>query len=192
MKREDIIKILGEDADKDKVTALLDALHAEINTHKVAAEEAKTALLEKGQELEAAATSAKDAEDLRDKLTKLQAKYDADTQAATERLEDLRFDAMLEGAIRDAKGRNLKAIKALLDTDALKASKNQAADAQAAVAALTQAEDSAFLFGPPDSKPTGQKADVGGKTDTKPPEGKEEPASLHDALNQRYGRKSDP
>lgn len=51
-------------------------------------------------------------------------------------------------------------------------------------------EKSPYLFR--SVTPTGQKADVGGKTDTKPPEGKEEPTSLHDALNQKYGRKNDP
>ena len=170
MKREDIIKILGEDADKDKVTALLDAMHAEISAHKDAASQAQAALAEKGKELEAAAATAKDAEDLRGKLAELQTKYEAEAQAAARRLEALQLEALVDGAIRDAKGRNLKAIKALMDMDALAASKNQQADAQAAVAALAGAQDSAFLFGPPDPKPTGQRADVGGRTDGVPPE----------------------
>ena len=42
--------------------------------------------------------------------------------------------------------RNLKAAKALLDVDALKASKNQDADIDAAIEALTKGEESAFIF----------------------------------------------
>ncbi len=58
MKREDIIKILGEDADKDKVTALLDAMHAEIKTHKDAADTAKAELATKVTELAEATKNA--------------------------------------------------------------------------------------------------------------------------------------
>ena len=42
---------------------------------------------------------------------------------------------------------NAKAIRALLDVDTLKASKNQKDDVAAAVKALAEAEDSKMLFG---------------------------------------------
>ena len=51
---------------------------------------------------------------------------------------------MLKDAITAAKGRSDKAIRALLDVDALKASKNQTADLKAALEKLKQ--DSGYLF----------------------------------------------
>lgn len=57
---------------------------------------------------------------------------------------DYAFDAAVKNAIRSASGRNEKAIMALLDTDALKASKNQEADIKAALDNLKKEND--YLF----------------------------------------------
>ena len=71
----------------------------------------------------------------------------------------------LDGKLRDKGARNLKAAKALLDVDALKASKNQDADIDAAIDALTKGADTAHEFNP---QPTGQKANIGGPTGNTP------------------------
>lgn len=57
---------------------------------------------------------------------------------------DYAFDAALKEAIRAASGRNEKAIMALLDTDALKASKNQESDIKSALENLKKDND--YLF----------------------------------------------
>lgn len=57
---------------------------------------------------------------------------------------DYAFDAAVRGAIRGAGGRSEKAIMALLDVDALKASKNQEADIKAALDGLKKEND--YLF----------------------------------------------
>lgn len=57
---------------------------------------------------------------------------------------DYAFDAALKEAIRAASGRNEKAIMALLDMDALKASKNQESDIKAALESLKKDND--YLF----------------------------------------------
>lgn len=57
------------------------------------------------------------------------------------------FDDMLTESIRASKGINTKAIKALLDMDSLRASKNQKEDIADAIKALSEAEDSKMLFG---------------------------------------------
>ena len=62
---------------------------------------------------------------------------------------------MLKTAIADAKGKNAKAITALLDIDALKASKNQATDVADALKKLSEAEDSKMLFGEPEATKLG-------------------------------------
>lgn len=57
---------------------------------------------------------------------------------------DYAFETAVKGAIRGAGGRSEKAIMALLDTETLKASKNQEADIKAALEALKKEND--YLF----------------------------------------------
>lgn len=76
------------------------------------------------------------------------------------KIADRDFEDVLKDAISGAKGKNAKAIRALLDLDTLKASKNQKDDVAAAIKALTEAEDSAFLFAKDDDA-----AGVVGKAD---------------------------
>ncbi|MEG1012536.1 MAG: phage scaffolding protein, partial [Ruthenibacterium sp.] len=49
-------------------------------------------------------------------------------QDAAEKIAAMQFDTALDGAIGAAKAKNAKAVKALLDVDALRASKNQTED----------------------------------------------------------------
>ena len=77
-----------------------------------------------------------DVKDLQGQVAKL-TKDMADKEAAHKaQLADLAFDGVLKDAITAARGRNDKAIRALLDVDALKASKDQTADIRAALEAL--------------------------------------------------------
>lgn len=70
-------------------------------------------------------------------------------------LADRDFNDLLKDSISEAKGRNARAITALLDIDTLKASKNQKADVEAALKLLSEQEDSKMLFGEPEAKPVG-------------------------------------
>lgn len=63
------------------------------------------------------------------------------------KLADRDFSDFLREGITAAKGRNVKAITALLDVDALKKSKNQKEDIAAALKELSEAADSKMLFG---------------------------------------------
>lgn len=78
-----------------------------------------------------------DVNDLNGQIKKLQNDITAQADA-------FRFDALLDGAIRDAKGRNVKAVRALLDMDSLKCSKDQTSDVKAALEALSKSD--AYLF----------------------------------------------
>lgn len=88
-----------------------------------------------------------DADDLQKQikdLNKALEDKDADYQA---KIADRDFNDLLTASITEHKGLNAKAIKALLDTEALKGSKNQKADIDKAIAGLAEAEDSKMLFG---------------------------------------------
>lgn len=65
---------------------------------------------------------------------------------AAAQVEAVRFDARLDAAIGKARGRSAKAIKALLDLDTLRQSKEPDKDIPAALDAL--AKDSGYLFEP--------------------------------------------
>ena len=72
------------------------------------------------------------------------AKFEQAEKEHTAKLADMEFDGLLSGAISAAKGKNAKAIRALLDVDTLKASKNQEADIKTALEALQK--DNGYLF----------------------------------------------
>lgn len=83
-----------------------------------------------------------------------------DTEYAKQ-LADRDFQDMLKEAIATAKGKNAKAITALLDVDTLKASKNQKEDVAAALKGLAEAEDSKMLFGEPEPEVIGKGDPIG-------------------------------
>ena len=102
-----------------------------------------------GQDIEGVRKSAKEWEE----------KYNQAIADHKQQMDDLAFDGILKDAILAAKGKSDKAIRALLDVDTLKASKNQANDIKAALEALQK--ESGYLFGddqgapPPYSPNTG-------------------------------------
>lgn len=63
-----------------------------------------------------------------------------------QKIADRDFEDSLKEAIAKANGLNPKAIRALLDVDALKGSHNQKDDIANAIKTLTEAEDSKMLF----------------------------------------------
>lgn len=90
----------------------------------------------------------KQIEDLKDDLEKKDEEYQRQISGRD-------FDDLLKESISQAKGRNAKAITALMDVEKLKESKNQKDDVAAALKALSEQEDSKMLFGEPDPKPVG-------------------------------------
>ena len=79
------------------------------------------------------------------------AKAEQAEKDAAARIADMEFDGDLKDAITASKGRNAKAIRALLDVDALKASKNRAEDIQKALEGLKK--ESGYLFEPDQTPP---------------------------------------
>lgn len=92
-----------------------------------------------------------DVKDLQGQVTKLTKDLSDQAEAHKKQLTDLAFDGVLKEAITAARGRNAKAIRALLDVDALKASKDQTADIKSALEALKK--DSGYLFDSEETPP---------------------------------------
>lgn len=70
------------------------------------------------------------------------------------------FDSALDAAIRDAGGRSVRAVRGMLDLDALKASRDRTADIAAALEAL--AKENAWAFAAPQGD-TGATVSTGGE-----------------------------
>lgn len=85
-----------------------------------------------------------DVKDLQGQVAKLTKDLADQAEAHKKQLADLAFDGVLKDAITAARGRNDKAIRALLDVDKLKASKDQTTDIKAALEDLKK--DSGYLF----------------------------------------------
>lgn len=92
-----------------------------------------------------------DVQDLQTQVTRLTQDLTERERTHQEQLAGLEFDSALKDAITAAKGRSVKAVRAMLDVDALKASKNRDADIRAALEALKQ--DSGYLFEPAETPP---------------------------------------
>ena len=109
-----------------------------------------------------------DVKDLQGQITKLQGDLATKDKEMQAKLADLSFEGELKDAITGAKGRNAKAIMALLDMETLKKSKDRSKDITAALEALKK--DSGYLFEddqgtpPPYAAGTGTNG-AGGKDD---------------------------
>lgn len=84
-------------------------------------------------------------------------KYETAQLQAQEDLEKVKFDHEIESAIRDSKARNITAVKALLDINELKDSKNRTEDIKNAL--MKTKEENDFLFS--DAAPTGTGGSLG-------------------------------
>lgn len=133
-------------ADYDKQKEKLDAANDTIKANDIAMKDLQTKL---DEFKDADVTGLKQRiSDLETEKTNIKKDYDA-------KMADRDFNDLVKESITALKGKNAKAITALLDVESLKASKNQKEDIAAALKALSEAEDSKMLFGEPEPKPAG-------------------------------------
>jgi hypothetical protein len=136
--------------DKEAIEKIMAQHGKDIEAHKGAAETAaKDCDTLKGQ-LEDVSKKLKafdgvDVEALRGEIDTLKTDMATKEAGFQSQLADRDFQALLAAGITEAKGKNPKAIAALLDIDALKASKNQKEDMAAVIKALAKSD--AYLFG---------------------------------------------
>lgn len=162
MTREQLKALLPEGTTDEAIGKVLDAVHAEITPHKDAAKKAQDDLAAKIAELDGVSKKAATADEKTKAYDDLLKKYNDDLAAANARAAAVEFDSVLDGVLRDKGARNIKAARAMLDLDTLRASTNRDADIAAAVDGIVTGEDTAFLFGAAPAAPTGEHAGVGG------------------------------
>ena len=85
-----------------------------------------------------------DVKDLQGKITALNDQLSTQKADFEKQLADRDFDDLLNGAIVGSKAKNVKAVRALLDLETIRASKNQSADIEAALKKVKEEND--FLF----------------------------------------------
>lgn len=119
----------------------IEAAKGEVETVKAELEQTKTQL----QEANTTIDGFKDYDQVKAQVEEYKTEYERSKVEYETKITDMQFGAALESAITAAGGRNAKAVKALLDVDALKASKNQEADIKAAIEACQK--DNGYLFG---------------------------------------------
>lgn len=142
MKRDDVQKQIPG-ITKEQLDWLMGENGRDITAEKEKAQTLQTDLANANQQLRTAQEGLKAFEgvnvgELQGQIARLKADL-------AEQADSFAFDSVLDGAIRDAKGRDVKAIRGMLDLDKLKASKDRTADIKAAIEAL--AKEKAWAFG---------------------------------------------
>lgn len=107
-----------------------------------------------------------DADALNQQIMDLKADLENKDKEYQAQIADRDFHDMLKESIAAVKGKNAKAITALLDLEKLKASKNQKEDIAADLKALAEAEDSKMLFGEAEPEVIGKGNPIGIVTKT--------------------------
>ncbi len=145
MKRDDIKKIF-ESATDEQISAVLNINSADIGAAKKKLEDErdnyKTQLETAAQKLE----GFKDVnvEELKGQIATLTGDLASQKAAFEQQIADRDFDDLINGEIRSSKAKNVKAVRALLDLDSIRASKNRKDDIAAALKKAK--EENGYMF----------------------------------------------
>lgn len=180
---EQISQVLDKHHEEyDPVKKNLETVQGELESEKEKAGKQNTAIEELKKDLED--FKGADVSGMQKKIEDLENDIKNKDSDYQKQIADRDFNDLLKDSISAVNGRNAKAIAALLDMDALKASKNQKEDVAAALKALTEAEDSKMLFGEPEANPVGTGNIIGAIT--KPAGQKTE--TLKNAIAEHYNK----
>lgn len=109
--------------------------------------QAKEQISERDKQLETLKSTAGDAEALKKQIETLQADNKAKDDAHAAEIKQLKIDGAVDKALSDAKAKNNKAVKALLNLEKAELAEDGTIKGLAEqIKALTEAEDSKFLF----------------------------------------------
>lgn len=140
MKRE-FLEGLG--LEKDTIDKIMTENGNDINREKAKADEYKSQLDTAKKTLKG--FEGVDVAQLQGEITKLNTDLANKDAEYKQKIADMEFGSVLDSAINGSKAKNSKAVKALLDLDKLKASKNQTEDINTALEALKKSDS--YLFG---------------------------------------------
>ena len=129
MKREDIAKIF-EGATDEQISAVLNINSADIGKVKGKLESERDVYKSQLETAKQKLDGFKDVnvEELKGQIATLTTNLANQKAAFDKQLADRDFDDLINGAVTDSKARNVKAVRALLDIDALRESENQSAE----------------------------------------------------------------
>lgn len=152
MKKEELVKLgLDEETAEKVANASAEELKGfvpksrfdEVNNAKKTAEDM---VKERDQQIESL-KSAGNVDDLKQQITTLQNENKAKDEAHAAELLKVRIDSDVEAALTEAKAKNHKAVKALLDLEKAELGDDgKVKGLREQIAALTKAEDSKFMF----------------------------------------------
>jgi DNA repair exonuclease SbcCD ATPase subunit len=143
---EDVLKAI-DDSEKEKVPRF------RLNDKIEEVKELQQQLKERDTQLEELGKKAKDNEELVSEINKLKEENKQTAKELQEKLEKQAFDFNLEKALSDAKAKNPKAVKALLNTEAIKLDGDKMLGLEEQLKSLQESDS--YLFG--DGEPAGLK-----------------------------------
>lgn len=162
MKR-DFLKNLGIE-DKDIIDKILDEnstdigrAKGEVETLKNTISTLKNDIATKDGEIATLQGKVGNVDELNNRITQLETDKNNLTNELNTKVSQIQKTHAIEGKIRDAKGKNVKAIMALLDVDKITYENGELGGIDDQLTALASAEDSSMLFGDAQHNPTGFK-----------------------------------
>lgn len=192
MKRE-FLKNLGIE-DKDIIDRIMDENSADIGRAKGDSEslrqritDLETELSTKNATISTLQPKADSVDSLNQRIAQLEVEKTNLTNDLNTRVSQIQKDHAIEGAIRDAKGKNVKAIRALIDDDKITWENGVLGGLTEQLTALASAEDSSMLFGEAQTPPAGTHLNnpPSGGNGGNPPTGKSFSESIAKALAQK-------
>lgn len=125
----------------------VEKVRTELNTAKQQVTDLQGQIRTKDTEIADLQSKAGDTESLRQQVTQLQTDKTNLENDLNTKVSQIQKDHAIEGVIRDVKGKNVKAIKALLDMDKITFENGELGGLTEQLDTLKGAEDSAMLFG---------------------------------------------
>ena len=148
---------------KEQVDSIMEANGQDMEAAKGGLSQAKTELEQTKAQLQEANQTIEgfnDYEQTKSQVEEYKAKYEQSKAEYENQIADMKFSSALDAAITAAGGRNVKAVSALLDIEALKKSKDQSADIATALEACKKENEYLFGSAEPINSPVGP---TGGK-----------------------------
>ena len=188
MKR-DFLKNLGIE-DKDIIDKIMDENSAdigrakgELQTYKDKVTDLEGQITAKNGEIATLQQKVGDTDALNQQIAQLTTDKTNLTNELNTKVTEIKKTHAIEGRIRDSKGKNVKAIMALLDHSKITFENEELGGIDDQLTALASAEDSSMLFGDYQSAPSGTHASTPNANGGTPPTAK----SFADAIAKRIG-----